>query len=266
MFEILRDNPALSFLMLVRDGAESGGPPWRELVGQRQRDIARALGFSGTSATARILGKVAPPSVRPRELRSLRAALADPQVRKWLLHAPAIDAAMIWLVSEPVFRARLTGGLIGEMAARGSAAVSGAILLKLYRVMTAQGQECGVFRTMDQVEQAWCALVYPARPTDPAPVRMPSAPVTGTRDIVLLRTAAEIRREAREQGNCVDSYVRRALAGEVFLFQVLRPERATLSLVKRRGSWVRGELEARENRPVKPETASYVDQWLATST
>jgi hypothetical protein len=49
----------------------------------------------------------------------------------------------------------------------------------------------------------------------------------------------------------------------VFIYRVLQPERATLSLIRTdTGRWEIGELKASRNRPVTEQTHDLVEQWL----
>jgi hypothetical protein len=59
----------------------------------------------------------------------------------------------------------------------------------------------------------------------------PPPPVAGTAAIVPLRDALDLVAEGREQHNCVASYERLARRGDVALYKVMAPERATLSVV-----------------------------------
>ena len=78
-----------------------------------------------------------------------------------------------------------------------------------------------------------------------------------------LRCVGDYHVEAETMRNCVRSYARAALAGNVVIYRVLRPERATLSLVRdgRRG-WRLGELHAVANASVGAQTRREVERWL----
>jgi hypothetical protein len=62
----------------------------------------------------------------------------------------------------------------------------------------------------------------------------------------------------------VASYAPRVREGRVFIYRVLQPERATLSLIRTdTGRWEIGELKASRNRPVSEQTQDLVEQWLS---
>ena len=89
-------------------------------------------------------------------------------------------------------------------------------------------------------------------------------PVPGTVDIVPLTDAGQLLEEAREQRNCVGGYASRVAGGKVFIYRVLRPERATLSLhLGTDGEWELGQLLRACNQKVAPATAIADQRWLA---
>ena len=66
------------------------------------------------------------------------------------------------------------------------------------------------------------------------------------------------------QGNCVASYASRVREGNTYIYRVLHPERATLSLVRRSpfSDWEIDELERRYNTDVSEETEDFVQAWV----
>jgi len=96
------------------------------------------------------------------------------------------------------------------------------------------------------------------------PQEFPPLPIPGTKDIIALRTKEALRAEGAEQNNCVGSYARRVKGGEIYIYKILSPERATLGITMGPdGFWRRAELGCAGNRPVSPLTAATVDEWLA---
>ena len=89
-------------------------------------------------------------------------------------------------------------------------------------------------------------------------------PVPGTQDIVPLTTSGQLKVEGLEQRNCVGSYGRKVREGSVYIYKVLRPERATLAITPGPdGFWRRSEIERSGNRSVAPSTKAAVDRWLS---
>lgn len=71
--------------------------------------------------------------------------------------------------------------------------------------------------------------------------------------------------EGAGQRNCVASYASQIRQKRVFVYQVLAPSRATLSIVRRQGRWQIDQLEAACNRPAPRETRLAVLAWLRTA-
>ena len=91
----------------------------------------------------------------------------------------------------------------------------------------------------------------------------PPPPIPGTEHIIPLTSREELKQEGRQQSNCVGSYSSRVLSGDTYIYRVLKPERATLSIVYRAdGCWRRSQLKTKGNRAVRPETIRLVDSWL----
>jgi hypothetical protein len=79
-----------------------------------------------------------------------------------------------------------------------------------------------------------------------------------------LTTKEELKREGEEQRNCAGGYAGKARNGSIYIYRVLRPERATLEISLRAdGFWRRSQAKAAENMPVSRQTKYEVDQWLS---
>ncbi|MFQ5418547.1 MAG: hypothetical protein ACE5FL_16085, partial [Myxococcota bacterium] len=61
-----------------------------------------------------------------------------------------------------------------------------------------------------------------------------------------------------------DSFDRGVLEGRTYYYSVLSPERCTLSLRRRGGKWVLGQLERARNQPASRVTRRAVEEWLAS--
>jgi hypothetical protein len=96
------------------------------------------------------------------------------------------------------------------------------------------------------------------------PIRaFPQPPLPGTADIVPLTSEAFLLAEGRGQHNCVGSYCNKVRGGSTYIYKVLRPQRATLSIVRGAdGAWRIDELKAAHNVSVRRETRAAVSRWL----
>ena len=90
----------------------------------------------------------------------------------------------------------------------------------------------------------------------------PRPPLAETAEIRAIRSVHELIAESRIQKNCVATYAPAIREGEVFIYKVLRPHRATLELKLRGGAWVRGDLRLSCNRIPGPEVERVVSEWF----
>ena len=92
----------------------------------------------------------------------------------------------------------------------------------------------------------------------------PKPPLAAGGNIIALETPDMVIEEGREQENCAMSYAKDIANGAVYLYRVLEPERATLSIVPdESGGWRLGQLLRACNEPVTEETNQGVVRWLS---
>ena len=93
----------------------------------------------------------------------------------------------------------------------------------------------------------------------------PPPPIPGTTDIVPITSYSMLCEESSEQSNCVRSYWR-TVAGEhgrTYVYRLLRPERATFTIVRRSGNtWYLSQIKRKNNKKVSPRTRRTVEKWL----
>jgi hypothetical protein len=92
----------------------------------------------------------------------------------------------------------------------------------------------------------------------------PQPPVPGNNTIEPITSVLELKREGKAQGNCVGGYGLNVKEGQVYIYRVLKPERATLSIIcGADGSWRRSQLKIQANGTPAKATCKHVDRWLA---
>ncbi len=268
---------------------------------KKQRDLLEWLGFPGAESVARLLRKIMPSVVTPSVLHRLRLALlADPRTVKLLAPLPTINGAILELATIPKYLDLLTPGLLREMAAKppkvsvADRIHSGLVVLEqiasprapkpfanlrqVLRFREDAEKEIQAFmlrREQAKQEAARRAEQERLRRWEEARLRskkeaelrrlpFPPPPLHGTSDILPLTSRELLELEGREQNNCAaehDMYVRR---GGYYVYQVLAPERATLSIYRGRdGRWRRLELKGKNNKSAKAATEQAVDRWLS---
>ena len=270
--DLLVSTPCLA-LMLAR--AHSLGrrtarrmPSWALRPYLPQTDLAGKLGFPAVEPVVRLLRKVAWPAMTVPRLRAFRDGLrAEPELVVRLSHLPKLNANVLaavggaGLLVTPRLLTRLSEPRHDDPHAQVGSAIADTVRgWRLLRPRVPPPVFDGLAaarRLHEQIAEElsahkrWGTLPFPA------------PPVEGTDTIVPLRTALDLVAEGREQHNCVASYERLARRGEVALYRVTAPERATLSLVPDGSRWKVSELKGVCNRRVSAATRAAVNRWLA---
>jgi len=266
----------------------------------KQREILTWLFFPGTEAMVRLFRKLDPRDVSPLMLKMLRSmADREPQTLSLLAHHRLVTADMLELAAHPKLKTLLTPKLLCRLAedqAAGQESSTDLLLDALYllanpradrrtntadRVARVRELSASLHRQFERQRrqrQAEAAArqelarrrqeeaAREARKREEARLRalpFPPPPVPGTPNIVPLTSAYDLAQEGQEQQNCAGSYLNQVVRGHTYIYKVLMPERATLELVRTRdGTWMRGQLKRRGNKPTQRTTAAVVDQWL----
>jgi len=266
-------------------------------VRRKQREICEALGFPGSEASVRLFRKIPVESAFPPTLRVLKMAMKrDPEILKMLGHFKEIRPAIIYLVSgEAVFKL-VTPKLLAQANEGGDDAngshMADMLLNIVYhadkmirppplprfssvrgirefhdRLMMQLEVERGRREQLRQQAADERARVRQrhaaAARKEHKPRTFPPPPLPGTEHILPITSAADLRREGRAQHNCVGSYAESVLNGKIYVYRVLKPERATLSIRPGfGGAWFISELKCTCNRDTSKGTRGTVLEWL----
>ena len=271
----------------------------------KQKAILQWLGFPGTTAAVHLFRKIREDACMPYVLHGLREALSgDKRTLKLLSHLRAPNVGTIALASSPHCLPHVTPKLLEEIEASEEECdghhttdlLEEAILLMArlhdtHRIPRFQSirriVEFHETVLMDyeahlaalaraererreqekerQREQRRRARETRKKRLSPDEVEFPPPPLPGIETLVPIQSVPELRQEGQRQHNCVGSYWRRVAHGEIYVYRVLAPERATLSIkCNASGNWCRDELKASHNRRVQSDTRRHVDWWLYT--
>lgn len=274
VIEFVRLNPALAFGL-------GNIKPFREkftttegavaLSRRRQRDVAEVLGFPSTEGAAKILAKIYPESVSVDILLLLRDALRRDEALKALSHMRKLNAGVLTLIATPHLLQASTPALLAEVAesatekyqARASEMLSDMLEMLAAIDPTAGRPKIQSLARLRAMHTEVSTKFLTLRPSGCVGTRLPSPPLRGTRDITPILTVPALVEEGRDQNNCVAAYAERVRRRTTFIYRVLRPERATLSIVKGEdGDWRIAELECRGNTRVSAITRIAVEVWL----
>lgn len=295
-YELIRSNPALAFTLANRREFN-----WRvyrkeikleDLTGMKQTDLLELVGLPGIKNVVQITKKIHPSSVTPKLVETLQKCLRKEDIVKKLSHLKKINAGVLSLMQyNQDIRSMVTPQLLEEISTNRSnnhypiAAQELLESLRWHRELR-PGRRFPVLRTLEALTAYHEAMVSESerllaetmreaqrsnterykKLTEINKAAFPKTPIKGTDSIVPLRTGMALLREGQQQHNCVGSYTHRVHSGECYIYQILQPERATLSIVKAAsGEWRIGELFTACNSPVRPETKLAASEWLSNA-
>lgn len=254
----------------------------------KQRAIAKWLGFPGSEAIVNLLKKITPEAAYPSILRRLKyALLSNEETMVLLSHHKRINAGLLELVVNPHLRSLSTPKLLTEVATNQDDEVAGTTaglaldaiaivqriaperkirpFLSIAQVrefaQTINGEYIEHQRLQETAKRQGAAV---HRRAIPQKGMFPPPPIPGTREIIPLVCATELKKEGQGQHNCVGFYTGRIRRGGIYIYRVMYPERATLSIIKGAdGCWHRDQMEKAYNCQVRQSTKHFVDNWLA---
>jgi hypothetical protein len=267
--ELSVSNPALAFMVAsasaFRDGrGRAAGQAPVMLPYRRQREILEWLGFPGTELVRHIVRKITHAALDLDRLCALRDRLRVANIVERLAHVPVINASLLSLAADSTI-VGLSPRLLDEIARRPDAVDPGLVAdtVRMWRQMRPDGP-APEFDRADRIVQVHDTLVADLnarRPSRPGKAEF-LPPYPGTDTIVPLTSTLMLREEGRKQHNCVASYNRRVAGGRYAVYRVLRPERTTLGLVRKRGRWEIDQLKGPCNQAVGVPTYVAVQEWL----
>jgi len=281
--ELTVANPALGFCLANLNTFRHTTQEPIELVGLfarlKQRELLARLGFPGTDSCARILAKIRPEAIHTHAALRLREAVKHGEVVPLLAHVAVINAGVLALVSDADLLASVTPALLAEVA-QSPEEMEMPQAVHLVREILNLRRELGRADTLPKVRsveqarrkhQELVTELFRFRQRQEAErtarllqeEQLSAPPLPGTVDIVPLSRASELREEGATQHHCVGSYAATVRRGECYIYRVLAPERATLSLVRGAdGCWQIEQLNLARNRPVALSTRKAVQDWL----
>ena len=255
----------------------------RALLKQPQRRLLGWLGFPASASAVRILRKVPPAACTLPILLRLRDLMTDPGTLGVLRHARVIRGTLVRLLADPLLRPMLTPRLLAELDAsaapdrvhpavdllhdtlhmRQQEGLDGAVRFESLAALRRHHDVLvAALNERRELEEVHAEALRDAGQPPPPDLPFPPPPIPGNSSIEPLTSAEALWEEGRTMEHCAGSFVPRVVSGWSYLYRVLTPTRATLSLDATEDGWRLGQLQGPSNTPVPPETLAAVRRWL----
>jgi len=231
----------------------------REQVRHRRRDIIDWLGFPATESTVNGLERISVGGPHAAALiqRGL-GILNDPVLAPALTHVPLTEPMVIECLANPLTRQWLDSRRLRKAGPRLFDYVM-ALFEPINSLLAAKVIDVEAARRIswtspDQRTSRW---ILPHL----KPYLMPDAPAPVSIGIERLQSLAELICEGEEMSHCVGSmhYLLRAVNGEVAIYRVTSPVRATLALSnKGQGYWTIEDIKGPHNAEISLEDLSQI--------
>ena len=249
----------------------------RSLVNKKQKVILEWLGFPATETARRIMAKITPSALSPASLFFIRRALEQPDMACTLARLEHINRGVLDVLMNRKLQSYLTprflmdlsrvapqdeGRLIGNLRATLGDTVrmaeqdqwrhSPRQFSTLKRLQEVHDDLTRRVTRQDWLKRRdWIELRYGSS-------QFPPPPFAGTRQIRPIDTPAALYYEGGIMQHCVWSHVESVFEGREYVYRVLAPVRATVSITQAGKGWVLGELSLQKNKQADRATASEV--------
>ncbi len=278
--DLAEANPALAYFLAQKMRGDKQLIQSLKCSSMRQRDLLDVLGFEGSKKSVGLFRKVAATSITGDNweamVRLFEQELQRP--KSPLNHLTTINSGVMEILLDPVASRAATPSLLEEVAIDKSERFRGRVVHMITSTMNMQqdlhaGQNWERFPSVERLRQVHEQVSenYRRRIRQMMDVSAHGSdsfrhpPIPGIISKIEPITSPEaLVDEGEEQGNCVASYASRVKEGRTFIYKVLSPQRATLSIVRSdAGSdWEIGELESKFNTEATTDTEALVQAWL----
>lgn len=278
--DLTLQNPALAYLLAKKLNGDG------ELIASlrcgtlRQREILGCLDFPESNGAVNLFRKIDPASIHGDNWNPLLTLLrhSSDEIRQRLGHLNAINTGVVEILLNSAASEAAGQRLLQEVAddhrerhrARMVHLVTNTLAMQdviQSRRPVKKFPDCArleaVHREVSEAYRQRMQRVQEVRRFSLKNFERPPIPgIPG--EIEPITSPEALVDEGETQGNCVASYAHKVERGDTFIYRVLKPQRATLSIVRQASSglWRVGELEAKFNTPSNEETERQVAAWL----
>lgn len=265
-FDLAQSNPALAYALasnwaLHQPAVSQPMRAARSLVKKKQREILTWLGFPGTEQTRKILAKIPPEEISLEGIMNMRRILTYPIFLKLLSHAKIISNSMLIFMNNSGFRPWLSPLFLEEISSYRSHRKQGSesfweAYKYLHDLLRMQEQTRVALRPLQSIAQLKALHdetieVYNTMNTSVSLLPFPPPPYAGKKGLIEPITCDQsLKDEGLEMMHCVGSYTSAVQRGEVYVYRVLSPVRATLSICRHNHNWKPAEISGTSNRKI----------------
>lgn len=268
-FDLAQSNPALAYALASnwafrQPAVAQPMRAARSLVKKKQRDIMVWLGFPGTEQARKVMAKLPPEEIHLETLFNLRRVLMQSELMKLLSHAPVITHSMVQFLNHPRSHPFLTPQFINDMAIcrltrtnewrpnKNTWSENYGSFIDMIN-MQDHGAQVRVqpWRSVRELQQRHDELVdvFNAMGSTDALLPFLPPPYPGkSGEIEPITSFHELQEEGREMRHCVGSYCHYVRQGKCYIYRVISPIRATLSLWRNNHGWELQQLRGMSNQ------------------
>ncbi len=281
--DVMRCSPAIGFMLanlpVFRKGVKRRWEQARRLARKQRREILGFLGWPDSEAMAKILSRIPLKSCCKKPLLQLRALVRRrPEIIKPLSHMKELNTLSLDVICTRKLREKAGWRFISELAVIknfeedfGMRRMFGETIRMEEMLHLPSGPVRSVEhllrrhdRAVEQMNKVELAAAERKSWFPEPPVPVP--PPTPDFEIFPLDTPVKLCQEGIEQHNCVYVYCDDVARcnGDIYIYSVTRPERATLKIEKmdgRRGYFI-SEIKGPCNKEVAGSTVDAVRRWL----
>ncbi len=279
--DLAESNPALAFFLAQKMNCDRDMIASLRCATMRQKDVLEVLEFEPSKRAVNLFRKVCPASITGDNwwsvVQLLHREAAEP--KSYLNHLQVINSGVMEIMLDPGAAQVVTPTLLEEVANDRSENYRGRVVHLITSTLNMQeqlqnGRNCDSFTNVhrlreihEQVSENYRRRIRQlSEVNDQSSDYFRSPPIPGIPGKIEPITSPQgLVNEGEEQGNCVSSYASRVRSGTSFIYRVLQPQRATLSIVRANvGStdWEISELEAKFNTEASEEVEEFVSAWL----
>ncbi len=269
--ELFVSNPQLAFLLSLKYGNGFGIQEKIELMDGlarlKRRDLAALAGLPASQSSVHLIRKFTPAALEIYDPDLLGWMLADPLFGSCLPHLRSVGAGLLELmrVLADSKRIKVSTGLLHQVAHEDEQEcdLSSKIAAELSMLADCLNKEF-YLQNLQALTRAYIKVSaeFEIERVRSDTRRFPSPPLPGNTDIIPITCPAELVREGEEQSNCVASYLTDILNGTVYIYRMIRPERATLEVFQCEEGWELGEIAGPANSQVGAESMEAVQRWF----